>query len=123
MKSTQYSGNVYYCLCNVNTFHMEVILSDLQDDTDFLSQVWSTADFALIWGWVQKGFRPMEFGMITSGSVNNEGFFQFLNERFTFDVATTAGRVIKRDVCALHAVACGNAHVRMKTVEKVASPL
>ena len=66
--------------------HMEMILSDLQENTDFLSQVWSTADFALIWGWVQKAVGSMDLGHIATFCAEDGIFFEFQkNNRFLLE--------------------------------------
>ena len=101
------------------SWHMEAVLSDLQKDPDFVSQVWSTDDFDLIWAWVQKGAGSVPLGSTKSLRLLDEDDVEYHecreDETFTFDVTTTAGRRTKRDMCLL---ACGKAHVLLKSLEK-----
>ena len=115
MECIKYAGDMYYCLrCrDWNDTWEDWVLPDLQDEDRFLSQGWSAADFEIMWGWVQKAQ-----GHVGLGYCGDRGEWSPDVLEFTFDVDTKDGRLVKRDVFAGDAVVCGEAHVRLKTMEK-----
>ena len=109
MDSVGYAGVTYYCLRSVFDKEQERdgdnLLDELCSDPEFASQAWTKDDFCTIWYWVQRASAvfPCEGGRLEAS--------------FTFDVTTSAGRILKFNTNSADAVVCGKAHVRLKKME------
>ena len=125
METIEIAGHMYYCLrCRDANFDDTWEYRLLPDLDYYFSEGWSAADFALMWGRVQKALGSLDLGFKTDSRPWSESdgwsadYAWSDSIQFTFHVDTKDGRLVKDDAYMFDAVACGQANVRLKTMEK-----